>query len=108
MITPLTAETLQGAKLTPAATAAVSPDWFKQFGVTFVRDEDDLDSYEFAGISIKGLACGLLRYTHSPAAETTLLGPQGVATDRLIRAFAGAFDLPLDCFHWRPLDQTEA
>jgi hypothetical protein len=30
-----------------------------------------------------------------------------VATDRLIRAVAGAFDLPLDCFHWRPLDQTE-
>jgi hypothetical protein len=53
MITRLTAETLQGAKLTPAATAAVSPDWFKLFGVTFVQDEDDLDSYEFAGIGSK-------------------------------------------------------
>ncbi len=106
MITPLNTDTVRDARLVPAATAAVAPAWFKRFGVTFVRDEDDLDGYEFAGISIMGLACGLLRYDHSPAAETTVLGPEGVPTDRLVHACAGAFDLPLDRFAWRLLDRA--
>ncbi len=105
MITPLSAETVRDARLVPAATAAVAPAWFKRFGVTFARDEDDLDGYEFAGIAIRGLACGLLRYDHSPASETTVLGPEGMATDQLVRAFAGAFDLPLERFAWRAVDE---
>jgi hypothetical protein len=45
------------------------------------------------------------RYDHSPASETTVLGPEGRATDQLVRAFAGAFDLPLERFAWRAVDE---
>jgi len=105
MITPLTDASIRDARLIPAATVAVAPAWFKRFGIRFVHDEDDLDSYEFAGLAIKGMAFGLLRYAHSPLAETTVLGPEGVAAEHLVSAVAGEFDLPLDSFRWRSPEQ---
>ena len=101
MIMHVSEKSIRDARLAPAAIVAVAPEWFKTFGIDFVRDEDDLDSYEFACTDVKGLMCGLLRYENAPQDETTILFPDGAPVDRSIEQFARAFDLRLDSFRWQ-------
>lgn len=102
----MSSEQIKAARLAPAVTVAVPPKLFKAFGIAFSQDEDDLDSYEFAGVLINRLPFGLLQYQHAPSGETTLLLPEGATIETFVAEFAKEFDLAPDLFHWRDIRQA--
>jgi hypothetical protein len=106
MIKPISIDQISQIRLSPAATVATPITTFKACGIAFSRDEDDLDSYEFAGFLVNGTPFGLLRYQHAPAEDTKLLFPEGAILEEYVAKFAKEFDLPLTSFHWR--DMREA
>ena len=100
MFTPLSDEQIREARLAPAATISVTTEYFKRFGVSFVRDQDELDSFDFAAFVVDGRAFGLLHYDHSPNPDMTLLLPEGTDVEWAVSMLTQAFSLPAHAFLW--------
>ncbi len=100
MFTLLSRERIRKAGLSPAATVSAGPEYFAQFGVVFAREEDDLDSFQFAGISVRGCVIGLVKHDHLPIEGTTILLPHTVSVEQGTALLAEEFSLPIDRFHW--------
>ena len=100
MFTPLSYEQIREANLAPAATVSVTTEYFKRFGVLFTRDEDDLDSFEFAAFSMDGRVVALLHYDHSPNPDITILLPEGTDVERGVSMLTQEFSLPPHAFLW--------
>jgi hypothetical protein len=105
MATPLTHAQIQAARLVPAASINRPISWFKQLGVAFEADLDDLDASEFAALrTASGVAFGLQRYEQGSAGETTLLLPRDLivppSLHAAIEAVAQAFALEVRELSW--------
>lgn len=89
----------------PIAEIAVSVVWFKDNGVKFYSDIDDLDQYEFAPFWLDGIIIALMHYVHNPSENVMLLVAQVGSDEANVKpyVFAAAenFGLPLSCFTWR-------
>ncbi len=108
MFTPLSTEHVSEARLVPAATVSVPLTYFEPFGIRFVRDEDDLDAFEFAGLSIRNEVFGLIQYDHAPDKSITVLLPEGMEVARGLSMLAGEFALHMDQFHWNTVTRERA
>jgi len=90
----------------PLAEVDFAVDLLKARGIAFVREQDDLDDYEIAYLSIEsGVDFAVMRYSNWPAGKCALLvsGEYFDVDDAvaLVRVVAEALDIPLAAFHWR-------
>ncbi len=107
MISFLSQSEAHDIRFVPAASILVSVGYFKDCGVPFTRDADDLDDYDFVAMRIEGLGeIALMHYVHSSDSEVSLLikDAAGDGLSELMRVMEGVadfFHLPLSAFHWR-------
>jgi hypothetical protein len=90
----------------PLAEVDFAVNLLKARGIAFVREQDDLDDYEIAYLSIEtGVDFVVMRYSNWPADKCALLVSgehyDGDDTVALVRKVAEALDIPLAAFHWR-------
>jgi hypothetical protein len=88
----------------PQAILGRPPAFFKEQGIVFREDSDDLDYYEVAELHLENaLPYALLRYRGMPADQTTVYLPNSLRVKeipRVMRKILRAFHLPRDAVLW--------
>ena len=93
--------------LEPQAEIGLPVSFFKERGLVFEEDVDDLDAYEFVDVSGSTATppFALMRYRSDPTDRTTLLfAPEATEVltfGEIITSIATALGVSSERFHWR-------
>ena len=89
----------------PVAEIALPPTWFREKGIEFHPETDDLDRYGFAPFWLDGKPFALMHYMNGPNESVSLLagdmGDNEVRVATHVSAVAEAFGLSPSLFSWR-------
>lgn len=105
MLRAIDRESASHINFQPTAEIAVPITWFREKGIEFYTDLDDLDQYEFAAFWLDGLSFALMHYMSSFDQSVSLL-IGGIGGDRTnvafhVSAIAEALGLSPSLFSWR-------
>ena len=99
-------EEVQGRHLEPVASVMVPVSQFRELGVEFDHDIDDLDAYELAAFaSDQEGVFALMHYLNSPDQTMTLLVDDAGELRRSLSSLASyvahEFHFPVEAVQWR-------
>lgn len=105
MLRAIDRESASHINFEPTAEIAVPLTWFRDKGIEFYTDLDDLDQYEFAAFWLDGLLFALMHYMSSSDQSVSLLigamGGNRTNVASYVSAVADALGLSPSLFSWR-------